>query len=160
MFHSMRKKERELPEEETLSLLEKGEYGVLATVGADGMPYGVPMSYALEGNTIYLHGVANTGHRWENLQLNPNVCFTVVGETCVLPEKFSTAYASAIVFGTVSLADDPVVGLMALAKKYSPDYLEKGKAYASGSVLKGEVAVYALHIQRITGKARRMPKDK
>lgn len=155
MFYTMRKKERELPKEEARTLLEQGEYGVLSTVGADGMPYGVPMNYALVGDTIYMHGVAGTGHRWDNLQQNANACFTVVGDTQVLPEKFSTIYASAIAFGTVSQADDPVAGLIALAEKYSPDFMEKGKTYATGSVSKGDVAVYALHIQHLTGKARK-----
>lgn len=155
MFHSMRKIERELPEAEARTLLEQGEYGILSTVGPDGMPYGVPMSYALVGDTIYLHGVAHTGHRWDNLQQNPKACFTVVGDTRVLPEKFSTIYASAIAFGHVSQAEDPVAGLMALAEKYAPAFLEQGRAYAGSSLSKGEVAVYALHIQKLTGKARK-----
>ena len=35
----MRKKERQLGEAETMALLQKGEYGVLSTVGPDGFPY-------------------------------------------------------------------------------------------------------------------------
>lgn len=45
-MHEMRKKERRLQDEETRALLRTGEYGVLATIGQDGQPYGVPMSYA------------------------------------------------------------------------------------------------------------------
>ena len=51
-MHEMRKKERRLQDEETRALLRTGEYGVLATIGQDGQPYGVPMSYAFAEDHI------------------------------------------------------------------------------------------------------------
>ena len=60
-FRAMRRKERQLPEEEAIRLLKDGEYGVLATYGEDGWPYGVPISYVYDDRRIYVHG-AQTGH--------------------------------------------------------------------------------------------------
>ena len=43
-IREMRRKDREISEEEACQLLATGEYGVLSTVGSDGEPYGVPLS--------------------------------------------------------------------------------------------------------------------
>ena len=41
-MREMRRKDRQLTEEEAMDVVRKGEYGVLATVGDDGKPYSVP----------------------------------------------------------------------------------------------------------------------
>ncbi len=151
----MRKKERELSRAEAMDLLERGEYGVLSLVDGEGCPYGVPMSYALEGDCIYLHGVRGAGHRWAAVQGGARASFTVVGETEVLPGKFSTRYESVIAFGTIAQAEDGQAGLMALVRKYSPDFAAQGEDYARRSLASGAVAVYVLRLERVTGKARR-----
>ena len=46
MFAQMRRAERALSEEESLGILRCGQYGILSTIGPDGYPYGVPVSYA------------------------------------------------------------------------------------------------------------------
>ncbi len=51
----MRRKDRETSEEEACQLLAAGEYGVLSTVGADGEPYGVPLSYVYRDGEIFFH---------------------------------------------------------------------------------------------------------
>lgn len=147
----MRRKDRQLSEEQTYALLESGEYGVLSTADAQNDPYGVPLSYALLDGKIVFHCAAGVGHKLENIAQNPRVCFTVVGKTKVLPEKFSTAYESVIVFGMVAPAEDPVAALRALVKKYSPAYQDEGEATIVAAVQK--TGVYAITIEKITGKA-------
>ncbi|MGM9538419.1 MAG: GNAT family N-acetyltransferase [Candidatus Onthomonas sp.] len=154
-FSEMRRKDRQLTPAEAYALLERCEYGVLSTVGEDGQPYGVPMSYALEGDTIYLHCARNAGRKCANLTACTRASFTVVGDTRVLPAKFSTEYESAIAFGTVTPAEDRKQGLLALVDKYSPDFRPQGEQYADRSIAAGEVEVYAFHILHLTGKARR-----
>lgn len=149
----MRRSDRQLSEEEAYALLEAGEYGVLSTADAQNDPYGVPLSYALLNGKIVFHCAAGVGHKLANLAQNPRVCFTVVGKTTVLPEKFSTAYESVIVFGTAAPAEDPAAALGALARKYAPAYLEKSEAYIASSLK--ETGVYAVTVEKITGKARR-----
>ena len=136
MNHPMRRGDRQLSEDEARQILARGEYGVLSTVGRD-----------------YFHCAAGTGHKLENLDFNQKVCFTVVGETQVLPAQFSTKYESVIVFGTVAPAEDKLAAIEQICKKYSADFLDQGKKYAAASETK--FAVYALRIRKISGKARR-----
>lgn len=151
-FHEMRRKDRQLADEEAVCILEKGTYGILATIGEDGYPYGVPMSYAYENGVIYFHG-ADTGHKLENLESHNQVSFTVVGDTRTLPEEFSTEYESVIAFGRIVPSADKTGALSKIVKKYSPGYEEKGRKYAE--VSGGKTAVLELHIAHMSGKARK-----
>lgn len=153
MNTEVRRKDRQLSDEEALALLKNGEYGILSTIGENGYPYGVPISYAYDDGTLYFHGVNGIGHKFENLIFSSKVCFTLVGNTQVLPDKFSTNYESVVVCGTVKQAENKFTGLEKLVQKYSAGFEEKGKQYAAGSLEK--VAVYEMQIEQITGKARR-----
>ena len=107
-MREMRRKDRQLTEEEAMDVVRKGEYGVLATVGDDGKPYSVPLSYVLdeEKGALYFHGTAAGGQKMDNILANPSVCFTVVMDTEVLPAQFSTKYYSANVFGTAKVVEE------------------------------------------------------
>ncbi len=156
MHPEMRRSDRKLSDEETREILEKTEFGVLATVGEDGQPYGVPLSYAIGEGKIYLHGTNAGGHKSQNMEANPNVCFTVVGSNETMPEKFGTKYSSAIVFGKVRTADsdeERKEAMMALLRKYSGDFMEGGIKYMEASWAKFNV--YILEIEEAVGKARK-----
>lgn len=153
MNEPMRRHDRQMTEAEALALLEKGEYGVLSTLGEDGWPYSVPVNYALLQGKIVFHCAAGVGKKLRNLAFCPRVCFTVVGDTQLLPQKFSTKYESVVAFGTAAPAADKPAALLALVKKYSPAYLEPGRAYIAADAEKADV--YAIHIEQLTGKARR-----
>lgn len=156
MFREMRRKDRALEESQIREVLEKGEYGVLASRGADGFPYAIPYTYAVLDGKIYLHCTAEESHCKDNLRYAPQVCFTVVGETEVLPARFSTRYESVVVFGTASEILDPArknAALMALVEKYSPSYMQEGREYAvSAESVTTVIEITPLHM---TGKARR-----
>ncbi|MBQ7515587.1 MAG: pyridoxamine 5'-phosphate oxidase family protein [Schwartzia sp.] len=149
----MRRQDRQLSEAAARQLLEEGEYGVLATVGEDDWPYGVPLSYVYDDGKIYFHG-ATAGQKADNLRHQPRASFTVVGATHVLPAKFSTAYESTIAFGVVRPVppEQQAAALLLLARKYCYDYMDRAESYARESV--GNVGVYCLEIQHLTGKKR------
>lgn len=153
MNHEMRRSDRRLAEDEAKQILTQGEYGVLSTIGEDGFPYGVPLSYAYDGEKIYFHCASDVGHKLENLNFSNKACFTVVGKTRVLPERFATKYESVVVFGTVTPASDKLASLELIRAKYSPDFEEQGKKYAKAA--ESKVAVYELQILGFTGKARK-----
>jgi uncharacterized protein len=134
--------------------LEKGEYGILSTVSPDGQPYGVPVSYAYTQAVIYFH-CAKGGHKLGNLRGNNKVAFCVVGETEVLPEEFATKYESVIVFGEAFKATEAErrQGLLDLVKKYSPEFIEKGRQHIDDD--HGKTVVYKIVIGTITGKSRK-----
>lgn len=152
----IRRKDRILPEAEARELLRNGEYGFLATVGEDGLPYGVPLSYVLLDGGLYLHS-ARDGRKVDNIRFCQDVSFTVVGKTePVYTKNFTTYYESVMVFGTireVTDADEKSRSLYALAEKYLPEHLDKAESDIRASL--SRTAVYRLEINAVTGKAKK-----
>lgn len=154
MLEKMRKENRQLPEEQTMEVLLKYEYGILSTMG-DDYPYAVPMSYVVANNKIYIHGTCESGQKTKNIHNNPKVCFTVVGNTEILPSQFATKYESVVVLGTASLCEgtDKEMALEKFLDKYSSEYKQAGMKYIKAAINK--VSVYEISIDMITGKAKR-----
>lgn len=154
MLEKMRKENRQLPEEETMEVLLKCEYGILSTMG-DDYPYAVPMSYVVANNKIYIHGTCESGQKTKNIHNNPKVCFTVVGNTEILPSQFATKYESVVALGTASLCEgtDKEMALEKFLDKYSSEYKQAGMKYIKAAINK--VSVYEISIDMITGKAKR-----
>ena len=149
----MRRKDREITGKDIEAVLEKGEYGILSTVGADGMPYALPISYAWKNGKIHLHCAKGVGKKVDNITNCQDVCFVVVGDTQVQPESFATLYESVIVTGKIAPAEDKKESLLALIEKYSSDFLEKGKAYIERAA--DNTGVYEITPSEISGKAKR-----
>ena len=155
MMKDMRRKDRQLSLEDTLTVLEQGEYGILSTVCEDGTPYGVPVNYGYFNEHIYFHCAKNAGLKLENIRNNANVCFTVVGRTELLPAKFSTKYESAVLFGRARLLkeDEKKALLLKLIEKYSSDFMEAGQKYVEKSA--SEADIVEISIEFVTGKGRK-----
>ena len=103
-----------------------------------------------------MHCSADGGQKIDNLLLHPEVCFTVVSQTELMPEKFATKYWSANVFGTVAIIEEgpeKQKGIEAILRKYSPEHVEKGLKYIEGAIHK--IYVLRLEIREATGKARK-----
>lgn len=151
MFREMRKSNREVFGQDIDNILDKGEYGVLGTIGDDGYPYTVPLSYAYLNNAIYFH-CAYEGHKLDNLKYNPKVSFNVVASTKLQPGKFTTGFESATAFGTVSLVEgeEKIDVLTALIDKYSPNFKEEGIKYIARAA--GVTCIVKIQIERLTGK--------
>ena len=150
----MRRKDRLITDAETLSILEKGEYGVLSTISSDNEPYGVALNYCLTDGCIYFH-CALEGRKINNLNNNPKVSFCVVGNTQVLPDKFGTKYESCIIQGLASesFGEEKQSALEGFVNKYSKDFVSQGLEYIKK--LKDKTRVFKISIKSISGKARR-----
>lgn len=150
----MRREDRHITDTEALSILEKGDYGVLSSVSLDNEPYGVPVNYCLIKECIYIHG-ALEGKKIDNIVSNPKVSFCVVGNTEVLSEEFSTKYESCIVQGSVSESfnEEKQLALEGLIHKYSKGFVSEGLDYIKK--LKDQTRVFKITIESISGKARR-----
>jgi len=155
MFREMRRSDRALSEEETKAYLAKQDYGVLSMLGDDDYPYGVPISYAYANDCIYIHGFLD-GHKIDAVRKNPKVCFTVAGDTEVLPVEVSINYTSVIVFGKADIIpfEDEAArqeALEAIGFKYCPtdentrNYIVQNKARTN---------VIRIRIEHMTGKRR------
>lgn len=123
MQHEMRRFKQLLPEAETKEILQESTHGVLSLVDAEGVPYGVPLSFVYDGgNVIYFH-CATTGHKIDCISANQSCSFCVVAQDVIIPEKFTTYFRSVICFGRVTIVsdgDELKKGLIMLAGKYSP----------------------------------------
>ncbi len=150
----MRRSDREITIREAKTILDSAEYGVLSTIGRDGQPYGVPLSYVHKNDGIYFH-CAISGQKLDNIEYNAKVSFCVVGDTKVLPDKFSTEYESAVVFGVASELNgtERHNALLWLLEKYCPDFIEEGKLYIEQK--DKATKVFKIEINHISGKARR-----
>ncbi len=150
----MRKIERQIPYDETVSIIKKGEYGILSTVSSDNQPYGVPLSYCFIDQKIYFH-CARKGKKLDNIAFNTKISFCVVGETKVQPDKFSTKFESCIVFGTATevFGEEKRMALEGLINKYSRQFQTEGLEYIKKAGEKTKVI--KIVSESLTGKAKK-----
>ena len=90
----------------------------------EGGPYGIPLNYVWlpEERCIFFH-CAKSGRKLDCIRARQEVCFTVVGQARVIPERYNTRYESAVFTGTASIVTDPAEKrekLDLLARRYSP----------------------------------------
>jgi len=163
MIHSvyhmdmMRRKDRQQDSAFAKQVLETAPYGILSMIDGDGSPYAIPISFALAGERIYIHG-ATEGKKLRLIGADGRICFTVVGKTRLLPAQFSTEYESVVVFGTARIVTDEQErhdGLMALARKYSPEFTQEAEAYIARA--RNETSVIRIDITQMSAKAK-LPK--
>lgn len=157
MFREPRRKDRTISIEEGKKILDKCTWGILGTVSADGYPYTVPLSYVYceDENAVFFH-CGKSGHKIDNLELSDKVSFTVVGETMVQPELFSTMYESVILFGNCRqlYCEEKLNAFVKFIEKYNPEGISMvpKKVESNGDA----VRMYKIDIQHITAKAKRL----
>jgi uncharacterized protein len=154
MFREMRRRDRELSQDDAREILARADHGVLATVGEDGWPYAVPVNHVLLGDMLYIH-CALEGHKLENIAGEERVSYCAVASAQVMPEMLSTLYESAVVFGRAALvtdAEEKRKALLGLIDRFCGDgTVNKEEALRRFA----EPAVIRIHVERITGKAHR-----
>jgi nitroimidazol reductase NimA-like FMN-containing flavoprotein (pyridoxamine 5'-phosphate oxidase superfamily) len=150
----MRRKDRQITNEEALTILEHGEYGLLSTVSADNEPYGVPLNYCLLNGCIYFHSAVE-GRKIDNIKNNQRVSFCVVGRTNPLPAQFATEYESCILQGTVTevFGEEKQAALEGLVSKYSRDFVSEGSQYIEK--MRDRTRVFRISLDALSGKARK-----
>lgn len=125
----MRRKRQELSREETEAILKRGTSGVLALAEEGGFPYAVPLSYVYSGGKLYFH-CAKSGRKLDLICQNPRASFCVIDQDQIVPEKFTTYFRSAIVFGALRVMEDGPEKREAIDKltvKYAPDSSAAGR---------------------------------
>lgn len=175
--YPMRRHKQQLSQEECFKILKKGSSGTLALLDKQGFPYAVPLSYvfvpgkAIQNRTehstdkkpkclesqdslgsIFFHS-ALKGHKIDAIRNCANVSFCVIDADEVIPERFTTAYRSVIVFGTARIIENPEcrrLGLELLGRKYSPGIEEAMQDEIASAF--DRTAVIELKIEKITGK--------
>lgn len=178
-MNQMRRKDREMDKDFAYAVIDKAEFGTLATVNADGNPYCIPISIARKGDKIYLHS-AKLGTKIENIMRNPKICMSFVGNVHVpvelnddkspnsneenihktLETRFTTEFESAVVFGTINIVDDKnekIEGLRLITEKYSPNDMP----YFDAAIDMSYNVTYVLRvdIEHVTGKRKKFDKN-
>ncbi len=151
----MRRRDRALTEAEAHAVMAKAEWGVLATVDAEGWPYAVPVNHALVDGALIIH-CATAGHKLDNLAFNDQVSYCVVTEAETVPLELSTRYESAVAFGrAVRLEDEDArrAALRAFGERFAPQHLEQVDRGIGKDLFR--TAVLRIDVERVTGKARR-----
>lgn len=157
MFREVRRQASLLDNEERIEdLLHTAKYGFLSVGQTEaGYAYGIPISFVYDKatNKIYFHGAA-AGQKLDILKHNSKVSFCIVGDIEVIPERFTTAYESVIVFGTTNIAlsdQDKRESMHLVIQKYSADYKEIGEKMVEKMLDK--IATFSMTIEHVTGKA-------
>jgi Predicted flavin-nucleotide-binding protein len=101
----MRRIEKKTDMAKAEEILKSQNYGVLSVQGDDGYPYGVPVNYAYRDGKLYLHGSSKESHKTDAIRRNDKVCFTVIAEHDLIPDKMDTMYTSVIVFGRAKIIE-------------------------------------------------------
>lgn len=158
MHKEIRRKDRLLSEKDAFYILEKGQFGTLATVTAGNEPYAVPLSYVFWNGEVYIH-CATTGEKVDNITHNPSVCFSVVLEQePTSATGYSVYYKSCTLFGRarrVTGEKEYRDSLWALTEKYFPNNMEIFDRELDRQIK--HTAVFAISIDRITGKSKPRP---
>ena len=155
-MRSVRRKDREIPREEALAVVDKCAFSTIATVSPDGTPYCIPLSMVRDGESLYFHS-ALEGHKIENLRHQSRVCISCVGNVKPFPGAFSLEYESAVIKGdALEITDrkEKLHALRLISQRYTPDHMPAFDEYVETMIEK--TMVWKIHIDEIIGKGRRV----
>ena len=158
----VRRADKVMSDERIDALLSSGYCGHLGTVSADGTPYVCPLLFVWLNGRVWLHNTSARGHLQDNVRRESRVCFEVDAPGKVFPYgRFqcdsSIEYQSVVVFGRIAIVEDrpqKVAFFDALMEKYSGDDTSRPKGFYPRL---DEVTVYALTVERRTGKEQQLP---
>jgi nitroimidazol reductase NimA-like FMN-containing flavoprotein (pyridoxamine 5'-phosphate oxidase superfamily) len=158
----LRRTDRVMPDDRMQRMLATGFCGRLATVGADGAPYCVPLLYVWDDAAIFLHNSHARGHLRTNVDHEPRVCFEIDAPGEVFDYgRFecdsSVAYRSVIVFGRIRIVTDSNAKQRfceALMAKYGKPGGNRPKSFFPRL---DQITVYAIAVERMTGKELALP---
>lgn len=149
----VRRQDRLLDEERARELLHEGKYGFLAMASAEG-GYGVPINYAISGDTIYMH-CAPEGRKLRAIAHDARVTFCVVGSMQIVPEEFTTQYESVIASGVARIVqgdEERRKALRLIVEKYASAHIEEGLRAIERSI--SRTAIIAIDVDSFSGKTK------
>ena len=158
-YPNMRRPEKSLSKNEIKKIIMKAKYGVLSLCG-EGLPYGVPLSHAIDGDTIYFH-CAKEGFKIDLIKANPKGHFVFVSRAKILSEKATVDYKSAMVYGTLRIVDAPEErkkAYAAIVSKYMKEYSNAADKIIAKSDAK--TGLVAMDIEGMSGKSAAKKKSK
>ncbi len=160
MKRKMRRKDRELSQEEALVIIKNTKMAVLSMISREGLPYATPISPAYIDGKIYFHSSSSEdGVKKSSLINNGNVILTYVGynenDLEYLPQ-LSVNYVSAMVKGKASLVSDGDKKKTLTVKLSETQFLmaEKKSIEEVYDAAHKFIDLWEIEISEITGKGR------
>jgi len=158
----LRRTDRMMSEERASEMLERGFSGRLATVGADGYPYCIPLLYIRIDGEVYVHTGNERGHFRSSVEREPRVCLEIDAPDQVFDYgRFECdsglAYQSVILFGKIRIVEDRAAKQRfceALMAKYGKADTERPRGLFPRL---DAITVYAIAVERMTGKEMALP---
>lgn len=159
----MRRKKEEITDTAAIAaILKKARIGRLATLGADGYPYIVPVNYVYWREGIYFH-CAREGEKLDNIRRDDRVCFEVDIPLAYLDTAYDKDmpacdvgqfYQCAVIRGRAEIVDDIAEKVDALnALMASHEGVEGYDGIAADTPAVSRCAVVAVRVERISAKA-------
>ena len=142
MFRELKRKNKQVSNEECIRLLKSEMRGILCVLGDEEYPYGSPMNfwYNEEDGNLYFHS-GKVGHRLESLRKHNKVSFCIYDQGYRDEGDWALNITSVIVFGKMELIDDvdTIVDICTrLSYKYTQDeefINSEIKKFARGTML-------------------------
>jgi len=106
MFRDLARKNKRIPQEDCIALLQNERRGVLSVHGDDGYPYGSPMNhYYHDDGCLYFH-CGRAGHRLDALRRDDKVSYCVMDKGVRPESEWAYDVRSVIVFGRMEIIND------------------------------------------------------
>jgi nitroimidazol reductase NimA-like FMN-containing flavoprotein (pyridoxamine 5'-phosphate oxidase superfamily) len=153
----LRRTDKEMSVDDVNALLARAVSLRLATIGADGWPYVLPLLFVRLDDELFVHTTRADGHFRRNVQHDPRVCFEldepgeVFGYGATLCDT-SIAYRSVIGYGVIREVDERESKerfCTALMRKYAGHIQGRPEGVFPRLDF---IRVYAVTIERMTGK--------
>lgn len=172
----MRRKDREMPREFGLDLIDRSDYGVMSLISQEGEAYGVALSMVRSGSYIYFHSGLD-GRKVRSILENPRVGLTFVGEVKVpknytkddldslmktdnpasfVSKIFTTEFESAYVSGPVEEVlneEEKIKAMRLICEKYTKDMMDYFDTAISSSLKR--TRVFRVEIESLTAKRKK-----
>lgn len=148
----MRRFKQALSQIENISILKQKNHGILALCDKNFLPYTIPLNYVYLNNKIYFH-CAKVGRKIDIIHQNDKASFCIINQDTIIPEKFTTAYSSIIIFGTIkeiTSQNDKQTILEEFIRKFSVNYFIEGLKEIQTYI--NQTCILELNIEEITGK--------
>ena len=158
----IRRKDKEMSRAEIDHFLDEAAFAHFATVSTNGDPYVVPNLFVYADGLIHLH-TSRGGHFLANIEARPRISFEMAEMGTVFPYgefecDTSVSYMSVVGFGTIRVDSDEAGKARFfdrfMAKYADPKWQQREKSFYPRLDM---VIVYAIEIERITGKRGPLP---
>lgn len=139
---------------EAEALLDAADFGYLGVI-AGSEPYVLPLSFAREGQTLYLH--TGRGKKVEAFTAHPHVCFTVVELPQLIKGEGACnvgfAYRSLLIRGVVRPVEEEAEKKRAL-KRFVAKYHAEKEAQTLPAQTVARTLVFAIQPEVVTLKTK------